>query len=232
MRTLILFLVLLAPNLTHATPGNGRSWPSTSFVAEGPFKIKVFINGRAVNYHPQHQVDDIRIRPGNHRVRIVAYGPRRTKEMREVLVIRPRRVNQFAIRSAGRRGALYLTARATSNHVKKRRDRLHESTHNVIVNDYCEDAQYFNVDRLADQMNRARFDGRKVQLAKNAIRNNRLFAVDLQYLLQQLTFDDAKVELAAFGFSRVCNTQDYYMVFEALSYQSSVRKLRRITGYY
>lgn len=234
MRTLILFLVLLAPDLTQANHGNGngRGWSSASFVAEGPFKIKVFINGRAVNYRPQHQVNQVRLRPGNHRVRVVAYGPNRTKETRDVLAIRPRRINQFAVRSAGRRGGLYLDAVAV-NHTRNRKGRLHDaSPHRQQGVGFCEDARYFNVDRLINQMNCEAFDNRKVQLAKNAIRHTSLFAYDLQYLLEQLTFDEAKLELATFAYSRVCNLEEYDLVFDAFSFQSSVRRLKRATGYH
>ena len=234
MRTLILLLVLLAPGLTQANHGNGntRGWSSASFVSEGPFKIKVFINGRAVNYRPQHQVNQIRLKPGNHRVRVVAYGPRRTKETRDVLSIRPRRANQFAVRSAGRRGGLYLDP-IVVDHTRNRRGRLHDAppTRGHAV-DFCEDARYFNVDRLINQMNCEPFDGRKVQLAKNAIRYTSIFAYDLQYLLEQLTFDDSKLELATFAYTRVCNVEEYYLVFDAFSFQSSVRRLKRATGYH
>lgn len=233
MKTLILFLALLAPGLTQANHGNGRGWSSASFIAEGPFKIKVFVNGRAVNYRPQHQVSNIRLRPGNHRVRVVAYGPRRTKETRDVLAIRPRRVNQFAVRSAGRRGGLYLDPVAVIDHTRNRRGRIHDlpSGRGEVV-DFCEDARYFNVDRLVDQMNCEAFDSRKLQLAKIAIRQNSLFAYDLQYILEQLTFDDAKIELAVFGYSRVCNVEEYYLVFDAFSFQSSIRRVKRATGYH
>lgn len=233
MKTFILFLALLAPNLTQANHGNGRGWSSTSFIAEGPFKIKVFVNGRAVNYRPQHQVHNIRLRPGNHRVRVVAYGPRHTKETRDVLAIRPRRVNQFAVRSAGRRGGLYLDPVVVIDHTRNRRGRIHDQPpgRGQVV-DFCEDARYFNVDRVVDQMNCEAFDGRKLQLAKQAIRQNSLFAYDLQYIIEQLTFDDAKVELAVFGYSRVCNIEEYYLVFEAFSFQSSIRRVKRATGYH
>ena len=232
MRTLILFLVLLVPGLAQANHENARGWSNASFVAEGPFKIKVFINGKAINHRPQHQVRDIRLRPGNHRVRVVAFGPRRTKETREVLAIRPRRVNQFAVRSAGRRGALYLDP-MTVDHIRYRRGRLHDAApRRGHVADFCEDARYFNADRLVDQMNCEAFDGRKLQLAKNAIRQNSLFAYDLQYILEQMTFDEAKVELAVFGYSQVCNVEEFYLVFDAFSFQSSIRRVKRATGYH
>ncbi len=232
MKTLILFLALLSPGLTQANHGASRSWSSTSFVAEGPFKIKVFVNGRAVNYRPQHQVKDIRLRPGNHRVRIIAYGTRLTKETRDVVAIRPRRVNQFAVRSAGRRGGLYLDPVVALNPTRNRRGRLHDSRVGKGQVDFCADARYFNVDRLIDQMNCERFDGRKVQLAKHAIQQNSVFAYDLHYILEQMTFDDSKLELAAFAYSRVCDVEEYYLVFEAFSFQSSIRRLKRLTGYY
>lgn len=233
MRTLILFIALLVPGLIQANHGKTRNWSSASFVAEGPFKIKVFVNGRAINYRPQNQVRDVRMRPGNHRVRVVAYGPRSTKETRDVLAIRPRRSNKFAVRSAGRRGGLYLAPVIPVNPTRNRRGRLHDSSPgNTQVVDFCEDASYFNVDRLVDQMNCEAFDGRKVQLAKNALRQNSLYAYDLQFILEQLTFDDSKIELAAFGYTRVCNTEDYYLVFDAFSFQSSIRRLKRVTGYH
>lgn len=233
MRTLLLFIVLLvAPGLTQANHGNKRGWSSASFLAEGPFKIKVFINGRSVNYRPQQAVNVVLLRPGNHRVRVVAYGPRRTKETRDVLTIRPRRTNQFAVRSAGRRGGLYLDP-IVVDHTRSRRGRLHDTPPqrgNVV--DFCEDARYFNVDRLINQMNCESFDGRKVQLAKNAIRYTSIYAYDLQYLLELLAFDDSKLELATFAYTRVCNVEEYYLVFDAFSFQSSVRRLKRATGYY
>lgn len=232
MRTLIIFIALLAPGLIQANHGKTRNWSSASFVAEGPFKIKVFVNGRSINSRPQNQVQDVRMRPGNHRVRIVAYGPRSTKETRDVLAIHPRRVNQFAVRSAGRRGRLYLDP-IVVDYTRNRRGRLHDGpTPRGNAVDFCEDAKYFNVDRLIDQMNCEAFDSRKVQLAKNAIRHTSLYAYDLQYLLEQLTFDDAKLELATFAYTRVCNVEGYYLVFDAFSFQSSVRRLKRATGYH
>lgn len=231
MRTLILFLLLIAPDLTQANHGPSRNWSSTSFIADGPFKIKVFVNGRALNYRPQYQVNGIRLRPGNHKVRVVAYGPRRTKETRDILIIRPRRPNRFAVRSAGRRGGLYLDPVITLNNTRHRRGRLHDEPvvrHQV---DFCEEAHYFDLDRLVNQMNCERFDGRKIQLAKNTIRRTSLFAYDLQYIMEQMAFDESRVEIAAFAYTRVCNPDEFYLVFDALTYQSSVRRLKQATGY-
>ena len=180
MKTLILFLALILPNLTQANPGLEKRWSKTSFIADGSFTIKVFVNGRSLNSRPQSQVEALRLTPGTHRVRIVAYGPRRTKELRDVVQVRQNSSNQFAVKSASRNGGIYLDPIRLSNRVPARRGRLHDKRRRVRE-DFCEEAKYFNVDRLVDQMNCERFDSRKLLLAKDAIAYGQVFADDLKY---------------------------------------------------
>lgn len=236
MRSIILFIILLAPSLTQAEftsshRGARTGWSRTSFVADGPFTIKVIVDGRVLNHRPQAQVNGVAISPGSHAIRVIAYGPRRTKELRDRIYVPRGGHHKLFVRSAGRSGPIFLERVGHPGNRSVRRGRLHD-TGRYQVRDQCYEARHFNVDQVVEQMRCQPFDHAKLEIAKSAVYHNSLFADDLRYLMEQFAFDQSKVELATFAYSQVCNGQDFYVIFGTLSFQSSVRKIKRQTGYF
>lgn len=216
----------------HATWSSNHvsrnGWSRTSFVADGPFTIKVIVDGRPLNRRPQSQLNGIALAPGPHNIRVIAYGPRRTKELRDRFYVSRNSHQKLIVRSSGRGGPLFLDRVGGT---RGRRGRRHDATAQYSAN-YCYDAQFFNVQQVVEQMRCRPFDQGKLEIAKSAVHHNILYADDLSFLMEQLTFDQAKVELAAFAYSRLCNAHELYLVFNTLQFQSSIGRLKHLTGYY
>ncbi len=77
------------------------------FYASGPFEMSITIDGYLVNRHPRGWVET-NLRPGNHIVRIKAYGPRGVKYLTRSIYVRAGAVNQYRISSPGPFAGLYM----------------------------------------------------------------------------------------------------------------------------
>ena len=76
----------------------------------------------------------------------------------------------------------------------------------------------------------ASFDSTKRELLKSALSRNSLTAQQLYELLNLLDFDSSKVEIAKAGYAGVVDKQNFHTVYNAFTFDSSVRELIRWIG--
>ena len=88
------------------------------------------------------------------------------------------------------------------------------------------------VNWIANDMELARFDDRALLNAKAAIRKRNIRADDVAYLMQQLSFDDNRLELAKFAWNRTIDKRNYHRVFNKLRFRSNQRELDRYINRY
>ncbi|KAA9331274.1 DUF4476 domain-containing protein [Hymenobacter busanensis] len=86
------------------------------------------------------------------------------------------------------------------------------------------------VDDLLRAVQSKPFDSSKLTLAKQALEQSDVRAEDLRRLLAGLDFENSRVDLAKFAFAHVADRQNFYRVYEAFSFDSSVQEVQRFVG--
>jgi hypothetical protein len=69
------------------------------------------------------------------------------------------------------------------------------------------------------------FDSDRLQAAKYFANNNHLSVAQVCDLMNMLSFESSRLEFAKFAFARTCDIQNYHLVFNYLSFNSSRRDL-------
>jgi hypothetical protein len=87
-----------------------------------------------------------------------------------------------------------------------------------------------DVDVLAQTLKRNSFDSNRLPIAKQALDQTYIQADDLKRLLSAFDFEASRVELAKYAYSRVADRQNFYRVYEAFDFQSSVQEVQRAVG--
>jgi hypothetical protein len=87
-----------------------------------------------------------------------------------------------------------------------------------------------DVDLLAQALKRNSFDSNRLPIAKQALDQTYIQADDLKRLLASFDFEASRVELAKFAYSCVADRQNFYRVYDAFDFQSSVQEVQRAVG--
>ena len=74
---------------------------------------------------------------------------------------------------------------------------------------------------------RSSFDSTKRELLQGALASNRLTSQQLYELLTLLDFESSRLEIAKLGYAKVVDKENFYAVYNAFSFDSSVRELNR-----
>ena len=74
---------------------------------------------------------------------------------------------------------------------------------------------------LIDQVRKASFESSKVNVAKLALKNNRLTTAQMVDLLREFTFESTRLEFAKDYYRRVVDRRNYFMVNDVFTFQSS-----------
>ena len=70
------------------------------------------------------------------------------------------------------------------------------------------------------------FDSSKLQVAKQAIANSAISSSQLAELMNMLTFESTKLDLAKFGYAYVVDKQKFYIVNNVFTFESSISELK------
>ncbi|GAA4351633.1 hypothetical protein GCM10023185_10450 [Hymenobacter saemangeumensis] len=87
-----------------------------------------------------------------------------------------------------------------------------------------------DVDALIQAVRQRPFESAKLSLAKDALSQSSLSAVDLKRLLRSFDFESSRVELAKYAHSHVYDPQNFYRVYEGFDFDASVREVQRAVG--
>jgi hypothetical protein len=71
------------------------------------------------------------------------------------------------------------------------------------------------------------FDSSKLQVAKQAIAANLVSSAQLAELMNMLSFESGKLELAEAGYTNVIDKQNFFVVNNAFTFESSIDELQR-----
>lgn len=87
-----------------------------------------------------------------------------------------------------------------------------------------------DVQNLVQALRRQSFDDSRLPMVKQALAQNSVLADELAELMSTLSFDKARIELAKFGYGRLSDPQNFYRVYDALRYPSSIREVQQALG--
>ena len=80
---------------------------------------------------------------------------------------------------------------------------------------------------LKDVIANRSFDSSKLQVARQAIADNPVSSAQLAELMNMLTFESSKLELAKAGYAFVTDRQNFYLVNNSFTFDSSISELDR-----
>jgi len=79
--------------------------------------------------------------------------------------------------------------------------------------------------QLLDVVEQQSFDSDRLRIAKQAVRSNGASAAQVRELMQLLSFESSKLELAKFSYTFVADPGNYFVVNDVFWFSSSVREL-------
>jgi hypothetical protein len=86
------------------------------------------------------------------------------------------------------------------------------------------------LEALKYTINNRPFDSGKLQIAKQAVSKNRMNSYQVAELMQLLTFESNKLELAKFAYQFVIDPKNYYVIYNEFTFDSSVNELSAFIG--
>ncbi len=96
----------------------------------------------------------------------------------------------------------------------------------------CRQAQHFQIGRLINDLHCQRFESDRLQLAKRAIYGKRILAEDVRAIMNTFTFENTRIEFAAYAWQFTCDQHNYSTTYSAFQFRSSVRVLNRKINYW
>ncbi|MFT5184446.1 MAG: hypothetical protein ACI84C_001577 [Flavobacteriales bacterium] len=79
--------------------------------------------------------------------------------------------------------------------------------------------------RILRAIDNACFDSDMLNVAKQATRNQHMTSDQVRIIVKKFSFESSRLNYAKFGFSRVVDPNNYYLVNESFCFSSSIREL-------
>ncbi len=86
------------------------------------------------------------------------------------------------------------------------------------------------VQNLTQALRNQPFDDERLSIVKQALAQRTVRADELAELLNTLAFDRARIDLAKHGYAHLSDQQNFYRVYDALRYPSSIREVQQALG--
>ena len=87
-----------------------------------------------------------------------------------------------------------------------------------------------DVQNLTQELRSRPFDEERLSIVKQALAQSTVRADELAELLNTLSFDRARIDLAKYGYAHLSDQQNFYRVYDALRYPSSIREVQQALG--
>jgi hypothetical protein len=79
---------------------------------------------------------------------------------------------------------------------------------------------------LKKSINNRNFESYNTTIVKTAIDNNFFSAEQVRELMNYFTFEDTKLEIAKYSYKKVCDTKNFFKVYDAFDFESSINELK------
>lgn len=185
----------------------------------------VIVDGQKYNFH-QSRYNIPNLAPGRHYIKIIKHGNRNNYYgHNNAMWLFAGYVNiPFATKVSAtidRYNHLRIIDRQSANNGYGR-NQYHSKYNNAARNMSARDFE-----QLKFVVYKTSFDNTKLKIAKQAIRVNRVTAWQVFELMNLMTFESTKLNLARFAYRYTINKNKYYIVSSAFTFSSSIRELDR-----
>ncbi|NVO33439.1 DUF4476 domain-containing protein [Hymenobacter lapidiphilus] len=82
------------------------------------------------------------------------------------------------------------------------------------------------VDNLLQAIQRRPFDDARMAIMRDALRESFIESQDARRLIKSLSFDENRIETAKYLYSRVADRHNFYQVYDALVFNSSIQEVQ------
>ena len=79
---------------------------------------------------------------------------------------------------------------------------------------------------LKSTINNRNFESYNTTIVKTAIDGNFFTAEQIVELLRYFTFEDSKLDIAKYSYKKVCDTKNFFKVYDSFDFESSVTELK------
>ena len=83
----------------------------------------------------------------------------------------------------------------------------------------------YDFGQLKNTLNRLSFESSKMQVAKQAISVNQITARQVAELINMMSFESSKLDLAKFAYHNTVDKQNYYIINDTFTFESSINDL-------
>lgn len=95
---------------------------------------------------------------------------------------------------------------------------------------YAQPLSPADFDGLRQAISQQTFDDERLGIAKQALSQSTVRAEELATLIRLLSADRARIALAEFGYAHLADPQNFYRVYDALQFRSSIREVQQALG--
>lgn len=129
-----------------------------------------------------------------------------------------------------------MTAIVTHNHFKVTDIRpiavcqepvVYQNNYNYPPAPACHPVNEYDFNKMLWSIEHRSFESTKMQLAKQLIDQNFFTSRQVTRLLNSMTFESTKLELAKYAYSKTLDRNNYYLVNDAFTFESSIKDLSR-----
>jgi len=181
--------------------------------------LEISINGRVYDA-PRGEFTTSRLRPGNQRITIARSVGRhgRMQEVYRGQIFVPRATH--LITRLNRHNRLVVV-----DEQPIRRGHPHDGPYNPPYYDDGPRYAVVNVPSVINAMNRSSFENDKLLIAKQALRNNRIYSAGVERIARQFSFESSRLEFAKYAYQSCIDPENYYRVNNVFAFSSSINKL-------
>jgi hypothetical protein len=116
----------------------------------------------------------------------------------------------------------------TGDFIRKCGTTGNEQKESEYVYDVCKNKvmKKDDFDDLRSDINNRNFESTNVTVVKSALDNNYVSSDQLKQLLGYFTFESNKLEVAKYAYKKVCDTNNFFKVYDSFNFDSSVEELK------
>jgi hypothetical protein len=129
-----------------------------------------------------------------------------------------------------------MTAIVTHNHFKVTDIRpiavcqepvVYQNNYNYPPAPVCHPVNEYDFNQMLSSIEHRSFESTRMQLAKQLINDNFFTSRQVTLLLNSMTFESTKLELAKYAYNKTVDRNNYYLVNDAFTFESSITDLSR-----
>lgn len=81
-------------------------------------------------------------------------------------------------------------------------------------------------DNLKSLVETKSFENTKIDFLKTAIDDNYFISLQVKEMMRLLSFEASKLEIAKYAYKKTCDKENYFKVYDAFTFESSITELR------